>query len=105
MSTGTSFCETFVVTTGCAPPPRPPRPRPPPPLGVPSAAVLLQPTATSDTARHTKAAWANRRTARELREIDLITNRLQRIGWTGRARVVKDTREKGSLFTCLCRQF
>src|SRR5581483_1535775 len=57
MSTGTSFSETFAVTTGAAPPsprPRPPRPRPPPPAFAPAAEVSLPQAAVRAARRHTE---------------------------------------------------
>src|SRR5438128_448374 len=56
MSTGTSFCDTFAVTTGAAPPspprppPRPPRP-PPARLAGPAADVLLEHDAPASARR------------------------------------------------------
>src|SRR5215510_11777663 len=58
MSTGTSFSETFAVTTGAGPPspprPRPPRPpRPPPPLfGVSAEVPLVHAPMARLAARH-----------------------------------------------------
>src|SRR5262245_25622684 len=57
MSTGTSFCVTFPVTTGTAPPSPPrPRPRPPPPPPPLVAAELLQAEATASAAQARTAA-------------------------------------------------
>src|SRR5262245_28601762 len=60
MSTGTSFCATFVVTTGAtapsAPRPRPPRPPPPPPG--PAAEVLLPHAAVARPAARDKTSRA-----------------------------------------------
>src|SRR5262245_13990998 len=58
MSTGTSFSETFAVTTGAGPPspprPRPPRPpRPPPPVfGVSADVPLVHAPAATVAARY-----------------------------------------------------
>src|SRR5215510_5941273 len=73
MSTGTSFSETFAVTTGAGPPspprPRPPRPpRPPPPvLGVSADVPLVHAPAARLAARH-KEKIKNRLGTRQLQE-------------------------------------